>query len=647
MSIERYLTFIRHTPEGIWRLGLDTPIDCSLPAKEQVKLILKYGYIAQANEAFAVMSGVNSPTEIIGFRISDYFKQQGAKDLNDLYTFVASNYRLRGSQTHRTDESGKVLHFRNSLTGETQNGKLLYAWATQHDITDYHQATEALQRSEERLALALKASNLGHWEWMIETDTYIWSDKIKSLLGVGADDTLNYKKFLKLVHPSDKIRTRNAINKALENGGEYQVEHRVVWSDGSEHWILSQGRAYQKDQKSVRVLGTCMNIDYRKLYEIRLHESEERFRTMADTAPVMIWVVDNQKKTVYFNKPWFDFTGHTLEEDQGDGWEKSIHPEDLTHFHEVYDRAFEKREPFMVEYRLRRHDGVYRLLLDTAAPRFSADNDFLGYVGSSIDIEDIRQTKQQSAALKEINQKLRLQRKQLVALNKSKDEFISLASHQLRTPATGVKQYIAMLIDGYAGDMNEAQKHMLQTAYDSNDRQLTIINDLLRVAQLDAGKVILKKTPTDMSELVGEVIEEQSGKFKSKKQSLSYNHPKNPVYLDVDPNKMKMVIDNLLDNASKYTPNGKSVSVKLRVKPASVKIHIDDQGIGMSEESMSHLFQKFSRLDNTQGLAVEGSGLGLYWAKKIIMLHKGTLKVVSEAGKGSSFTITLPKKNHK
>jgi PAS domain S-box-containing protein len=229
-----------------------------------------------------------------------------------------------------------------------------------------------------------------------------------------------------------------------------------------------------------------------------------------------------------------------------------------------------------------------------------------------------------------------------VELEKAKDEFISLASHQLRTPATAVKQYAAMLLQGYAGDLTPAQAKMAETIYDCNERQLTIVNDLLRVAQVDAGKVKLRPETVDIGEAVSRIIEDLASRFAVRQQTIRYLPPKKPHHITVDPQLMRMVVENITDNASKYTPEGKRITISVRATKTYVAIHISDEGVGIKDEDLPYLFQKFSRIPNPLSNSVEGTGLGLYWAKKIVDLHSGKIKVASQVGEGTTFTIHIP-----
>ena len=233
---------------------------------------------------------------------------------------------------------------------------------------------------------------------------------------------------------------------------------------------------------------------------------------------------------------------------------------------------------------------------------------------------------------------------QEVALEKAKDEFISLASHQLRTPATGVKQYTSMLMEGYAGEVSKPQMAMLQSIYDSNERQITIVNDLLKVAHVDAGQVQIEKKMTDLVQLISDIISEQKHKFTAHRQKIVFTYGSGTLYAYVDPKNLRMVIENIIDNASKYTPDKRTITAELKKRKDAVDISIIDQGVGIPKADIPKVFQKFSRLRNPLSMMVSGTGLGLYWANKIILLHGGTISIKSAVGKGTTFTVSLPNK---
>lgn len=227
-------------------------------------------------------------------------------------------------------------------------------------------------------------------------------------------------------------------------------------------------------------------------------------------------------------------------------------------------------------------------------------------------------------------------------LERAKDEFISIASHQLRTPATVVKQYLGMVLEGYV----EKDKHMdmLQIAYDHNNNQLEIINDLLKVAQIESKTLATNRIATDIVELLRSIVRSQAPDYKERNIRLEFEPPIEPVIIEIDPLHMQMVFENLIDNANKYSRAGGAVVVRVSESTDAVTVEVEDKGLGIDPEDISKLFKKFSRIDNAASTA-SGTGLGLYWAKKLIELYDGQISVRSALGKGTTFTVTLPREN--
>ncbi len=271
---------------------------------------------------------------------------------------------------------------------------------------------------------------------------------------------------------------------------------------------------------------------------------------------------------------------------------------------------------------------------------YDKENNLVGFAKIT---RDLSERKRNEDRLKKANQLLQRQHSELQSLNDSKDEFISLASHQLRTPATGVKQFIGMVTGGFAGDLNPTQQELLERAYESNERQLRIISDLLKVAQVDAGKIEPKKTPTNINDLLSSVIREQYDVYEERNQEINHIDPNKELVARIDSDLIRMVLENLVNNASKYSHLNSLVTVNVYEKGNSICIDIDDEGVGISREDMAKLFRKFSRIDNELSTHVGGNGLGLYWAKKVVDLHGGKITVNSKEGEGSVFTVELPK----
>lgn len=263
-------------------------------------------------------------------------------------------------------------------------------------------------------------------------------------------------------------------------------------------------------------------------------------------------------------------------------------------------------------------------------------------VGFAKVTRDLTERKQHEDDLRGANILLKQQQVELERLNASKDEFISLASHQLRTPATGIKQYLGMLIEGFLGEMKPDQLLAVHRAFESNERQLVIVNSLLKVAQLDAGRVKLQKRQVNIDELLRSIVSENAEKFASRKQQVTVDVPEELLAI-IDNMHFRMAIENLVDNASKYTPEGGEVTIVGKVDDGQLVVIVRDTGVGIAAEDIAKLFTKFSRLPNALSDTAGGSGLGLYWAHKIIQLHGGVIEVESSGtNKGTAFRVGVP-----
>lgn len=218
-----------------------------------------------------------------------------------------------------------------------------------------------------------------------------------------------------------------------------------------------------------------------------------------------------------------------------------------------------------------------------------------------------------------------------------KDDLLSLASHQLRTPATGVKQYVGMLLQGYVGKVSTEQKEMLTRAYESNERQLRIINEFLYMAKADAGRIIVSPQPFDFTALVKEVVKEQ--KLEAKQAQITVRQKLEPnVVVIGDPHSIRMVVENLINNAIKYTPAGGKIQVNLYSGTRNAILNVADTGVGIDESDYHLLFKQFSRIPNKLSQTTSGSGIGLYLAQHLATLNKGSISYQSVPDQGSTFT---------
>jgi len=259
------------------------------------------------------------------------------------------------------------------------------------NVAKRKRAQAALRRKEEDLAEAQRLARVGNWLWDPKTRAPVsWSEELYRIHGRDRSLPLpSHEEFAQLFTPASWARLSVAMEKALQTDSVGELELEMVRRDGSTGWLAVRGVTVRDAAGRVTHLrGTAQDITERKRAEQSLLESEKRFRLVANTAPVMIWTSGLDKLCDYFNQPWLDFTGRPLEAELGNGWAEGVHPEDLAVCLDTYTKAFDARQPFKMQYRLRRHDGEYRWLLDAAVPRFTGQGTFAGYIGSCIDDTD-------------------------------------------------------------------------------------------------------------------------------------------------------------------------------------------------------------------------------------------------------------------
>jgi signal transduction histidine kinase len=257
------------------------------------------------------------------------------------------------------------------------------------------------------------------------------------------------------------------------------------------------------------------------------------------------------------------------------------------------------------------------------------------------EIEHFNITLQQK--VDEATKKLRHANEKLRELDETKDDFISMASHQLRTPLTSVKGYISMIIEGDAGKINHMQREMLGQAFFSSQRMVYLIADLLNVSRLKTGKFVIELTPIDLSVVVEEELAQLEETAAARNLTLTYDKPKHFPLLMIDEVKTRQVIMNFVDNAIYYTPVGGHIDVQLTEKDSAVELRVSDDGIGVPKSEQPHLFTKFYRAGNARKARPDGTGLGLFMAKKVIVAQGGSLIFESKEGKGSTFGFLFSK----
>lgn len=375
----------------------------------------------------------------------------------------------------------------------------------------------------------------------------------------------------------------------------------------------------------VRVGGTAVireTTETRRI-EQRLRETENRFRNMADAAPVLLWMSGTDGMCNFFNQTWIEFTGRTLAEEWGVGWAEGVHFEDFQRCMDTYLAAFNRRARFEMEYRLRRHDGVYRWILDRGTPRYSPDGTFAGYIGSCIDITE----------RKTLEEELR-------GAVRVRDDFLSIAAHELRTPLTPIQLTVQSLVRlaQRAENLPREVTRKLERLDEHVDRQARLVENLLDVSRVTAGPVALHFDEFDLAAALQAVADEFAEAARAAGCALRLQVQ--PMLGRWDRERVEQVFRNLVSNAIKYGA-GQPIDVSLQPgRGADVRVVVRDRGIGIPAEQQLRIFERFERAVSERHFG--GFGLGLWVTRKLVNAMGGVVAVASSRGEGATFTVDLP-----
>ncbi|QDT04761.1 Aerobic respiration control sensor protein ArcB [Rubripirellula lacrimiformis] len=393
----------------------------------------------------------------------------------------------------------------------------------------------------------------------------------------------------------------------------------------------------------------------RQLSVEMLRQSEKYFREIADASPAMLWVTDENHRCTFLSKSWYVTTGQTEADGMGLGWTNATHPDDQQRAAEEFLAAATARQPFASEFRLRLADGDYRWAVDVGRARFADDGTFLGYTGYVIDVDERKAFEQSLERAKHIAE----------TANRSRGEFLANMSHEIRTPMAAIMGHADILKD-HIRDPDNLQ--VVETIRRNGDFLLNIINDILDLSKIDAGKMEIEKDRVRPDGILAEVRSLMDVRAFEKKIALQieFDGPI-PEWIETDAVRLRQILLNLVGNAIKFTDQGKvkvvcryaddaskhgrvqgvdSATVDKRVpgrqrRTGRMVFHVIDTGIGIKPQDQQLLFQPFQQADNTSTRSFGGTGLGLAICRRLAQALGGEVSLESEFGHGSTFTLSI------
>ncbi len=379
------------------------------------------------------------------------------------------------------------------------------------------------------------------------------------------------------------------------------------------------------------ILTTGTEITKRKQAEKALGESEERFRTLADNIPQLAWMTDAEGWIFWYNQRWFDYTGTTLEEVRGWGWEKVIHPDHLPRVMSQWQQSLRTAKGFDDTFPLLGADGQYRWFLSRAVPIRDDAGQVQRWFGTNTDVTEQR----------EVNDAMALAKEQSEAASRAKDDFLAALSHELRTPLTPVLMTAAALASD--PELPTELREQLGMMRRNIELEARLIDDLLDLTRISRGKLSIAPVPTDLHGLIQHTAEIVRSDGLNKKVRMFFTLEAERHHALADPARLQQVIWNLIKNALKFTPTGGTITVSTRNDAEGwIVVSVEDTGIGISAAALPHVFKAFEQGDIAGQHRYGGLGLGLAISHAIVQVHGGALRAESSgAGQGATFSISL------
>ena len=527
-----------------------------------------------------------------------------------------------GETIHLQDTPYSVLINGNRIEGFVNvvyqpyrgiDGEILGVMAIMQDVTEAVRARQKLEESDQRFKAAIAAVEGIIWTnnafGEMEGEQTGWA----KLTGQTYEEYQNFG-WAKVLHPDDQISTLKAWNDAVTNKSTFKFEHRINTKEAGYRLFSVKAVPVLYENGAIQQwVGVHTDITKERENALKIKESENRFRTLAESLPQLVWMSNDKGVYEYASSQWMDYSGLDVFDD--DTWEKLVHPDDKENLLLTWNNSLTTGKIYNAETRLKNKMGLYRWHLVQGEPIRNDDGNIIKWIGAFTDIENLREEQ------------------------KRKDDFLFMASHELKTPLTTIIAYTQIVERILEEKGDEKILGMIKKMTKQTSRLNSLIADLLDVTKMRKGGLIYQECSLNFNDLVEEVIDDM--------QKTTITHEiKNSLDTDVkilgDKNKLGQVLNNLISNAIKYSPNANEIIVNTQTVKDGVQLIIQDFGIGISGEQQQHVFDQFYRVTGENQSTFPGMGIGLYLCTEIVKRAGGKIWVESELEKGSTFYVWLP-----
>jgi PAS domain S-box-containing protein len=452
-----------------------------------------------------------------------------------------------------------------------------------------------------------------------------------SLLGIGRSRLIG-RRFGLFVTEEYRPAFTDFLDKVFTSPTKEAYEVKILKEDAPPLFVRIEAVAAASGQECRAAL---IDITEHKRAEEALHESEERFRTLADAIPQLCWIANADGWIFWYNQRWYEYTGTTPQQMERWGWQSVHDPEVLPQVLERWKASIATGKPFDMVFPLRGSDGLFRPFLTRVMPQCAQDGKVVRWFGTNTDI-----TERELA-----EEELRRAKKTAEAANRAKSQFLANMSHELRTPMTGILGMLQLVLEK---ELAPTLRDDLEMVLNSARSLLRILNDILDMAKIEAGRLVIDKTLFSPRRCIAEAVDIFTPEVQLKGLDFSVSVAEElPDTIVGDQVRLRQVLTNLIGNAVKFTEAGKVVvhvtaGATTSEGKREVTFAVTDTGIGIPVDKKELLFRAFNQVDDSHSRSFGGTGLGLAISKEIVELMGGTIGFVSEEGVGSTFSFTIP-----
>ncbi|PKK86487.1 MAG: hypothetical protein CVT48_01060, partial [Thermoplasmata archaeon HGW-Thermoplasmata-1] len=621
---------LRHSEER-FRAIAENSFDLIFTVDESLKVT----YVSPSIEK---MSGYKSE-EVVGRNIVDMMQDLGisepSKIVEETLAAAMGGGETKGMEMSLVRKDGTPAVVEINAMPSIVNGKLMGGQVVVHDLTERKKAEEAIKASEERYRQLVELSPDAVAVHQDGKFVFVNSAGVK-LIGAKVPEDIIGKPIMDVVHPDYRDKVGQRVKAIIENGQKVSpIEEKYVRLDGividvDVSSVLTTHRGRPAVQTIIR------DVTEKKIAEKVLIEAlarREEMENIINRSPVVVFLWRNEEgRPVEYVSDSIRQFGYSTQGMANRQYEKRIHPDDTKRVAaEISDYTKQHLKEFTQKYRLLTKTGETRWVEDRMFVRRDPAGRIIHYQGIVMDITERKKAEKVQAQLEAAKR-----------LSELKTRFVSVATHELRTPLVSVKGYTDLVLSGKAGDVPQKIRDLLDVAARNTDRLLRLVEDLLDVQRIESGRLTIEMQPIDLRDAINHCAGEIKPLVEDKKQKLNLEIPERPLSVNGDGARLEQVFMNILNNASKFTPESGTIAMRAEEAGGDVRVSISDTGMGIRKEDLTRIFEPFA--DVKKATYIKGTGLGLSVAKGIVEAHGGTIKAESEGeGKGATFTVSIPK----